>query len=134
MELFAKIRRDAARVEGLSIRGLAKRYQCGRETVRQALSDPLPPARKTAVRSSPRLEAFKYAIDVMLTEDTTAPKKQRIPPAGFCPLSTTGDNSYSSSFMISKKRPQHPVRWKGIRRMRLRVLLTTGSHAWRGGT
>ena len=97
MELFAKIRRDA-RDEGLSIRGLAKRYQSGREAVRQALSGPLPPARKTAVRSSPRLEAFKYAIDAMLTEDTTAPKKQRIPPAGSCPLSTTGDNSYSSSF------------------------------------
>lgn len=72
-ELFAKIRRDA-RVEGVSIRGLAKRYQSGRETVRQALSGPLPPARKTAVRSWPRLEAFKYAIDAMLTEDTTAPK------------------------------------------------------------
>ena len=35
MELFAKIRRDA-RVEGVSIRGLAKRYQVGRDTVRQA--------------------------------------------------------------------------------------------------
>jgi DNA-binding Lrp family transcriptional regulator len=34
MELFAKIRRDA-RVEGLSIRGLAKRHQIGRDTVRQ---------------------------------------------------------------------------------------------------
>lgn len=39
MELFARIRRDA-RVDGLSIRGLAKRYQIGRDTVRQALSDP----------------------------------------------------------------------------------------------
>ena len=41
-ELFAKIRRDA-RVEGLSIRGLAKRNQIGKDTVRQALSDPVPP-------------------------------------------------------------------------------------------
>jgi hypothetical protein len=32
MELFAKIRRDA-RVEDLSIRGLAKRYQSGREVM-----------------------------------------------------------------------------------------------------
>lgn len=76
MELFATIRRDA-RVEGLSIRGLAKRYQIGRDTVRQALSDPLPPARKTPMRSSPRLDPFKTAIDAMLTEDTTAPRKQR---------------------------------------------------------
>lgn len=76
MELFAKIRRDA-RVEGMSIRGLAKRHQVGRDTVRQALSDPVPPARKTPVRSSPRLDPFKAAIDGMLTADTTAPRKQR---------------------------------------------------------
>lgn len=76
MELFAKIRRDA-RVEGLSIRGLAKRHQVGRDTVRQALSDPLPPARKTPERSLPRLDPFKATIDAMLTEDTTAPRKQR---------------------------------------------------------
>jgi hypothetical protein len=76
MELFAKIRRDA-RVEGLSIRGLAKRYQVGRDTVRQALSDPVPPAPKTPERASPRLDPYKAAIDAMLTEDTTAPRKQR---------------------------------------------------------
>lgn len=76
MELFAKIRRDA-RVEGLSIRGLAKRYQIGRDTVRQALSDPVPPPRKTPERSWPRLDPFKLAIDDILIEDTTAPRKQR---------------------------------------------------------
>ena len=84
MELFAKIRRDAS-VEGASIRGLAKRYQIGRDTVRQALSDPLPPARKTPVRSSPRLDAFKHSIDAMLTEDTTAPPSSVILPAGSWP-------------------------------------------------
>lgn len=76
MELFARIRRDA-RIEGVSIRGLAKRYQIGRDTVRQALSDPVPPARKTPLRSSPRLDPSKEAIDAMLSEDTTAPRKQR---------------------------------------------------------
>lgn len=76
MELFAKIRRDA-RVEGLSIRGLAKRYEIGRDTVRQALSDPVPPPRKKPIRSSPRLDPFKTAIDAMLTEDTLGPRKQR---------------------------------------------------------
>ena len=63
---------ETPRVEGLSIRGLAKRYQIGRDIVRQALSDPVSPARKTRVGSSPRLDPFKPAIDAMLTEDTTA--------------------------------------------------------------
>ncbi|MHA7143039.1 MULTISPECIES: IS21 family transposase [unclassified Arthrobacter] len=76
MELFANIRRDA-RVEGLSIRELAKRYQVGRDTVRQALASPVPPSRKVPVRSAPRLDGFKPAIDAMLLEDTTAPRKQR---------------------------------------------------------
>jgi hypothetical protein len=76
MELLAKIRRDA-RVEGWSIRGLAKRYQVGRDTVRQALSNPVPPARKQPERNSPRLDPFKHVIDAMLVEDTTAPRKQR---------------------------------------------------------
>lgn len=76
VELFAGIRRDA-RVEGLSIRELARRYQVSRKTVRRALSSPVPPPRKTPQRISPRLEPFKSAIDAMLIEDTTAPRKQR---------------------------------------------------------
>jgi hypothetical protein len=55
MELLARIRRDV-RVDVLFIRGLAKRHQIGRDTVRQALSDPAPPARKSPVKSSRRLE------------------------------------------------------------------------------
>ncbi|MCU1517458.1 MAG: transposase [Pseudarthrobacter sp.] len=54
-----------------------KRGDIGRDTVRQAWSDSVPSARKTPVRSSPRLEPFKPVIDAMLTEDTTAPPKQR---------------------------------------------------------
>ena len=76
VELFADIRRDA-RVEGLSIRELARRHQVGRDTVRQALANPLPPSRKTPVRKSRRLDRFKPAIDVMLQADITAPRKQR---------------------------------------------------------
>lgn len=76
VELFADIRRDA-RVEGLSIRELARRHQVGRDTVRQALANPLPPPRKTPVRKSRRLDRFKPAIDVMLQADITAPRKQR---------------------------------------------------------
>jgi len=76
VELFAQIRRDA-RVEGVSIRELARRHQVARKTVRKALSSPVPPERKTPERSSPRLDPFKPAIDAMLVADTTAPRKQR---------------------------------------------------------
>lgn len=76
VELFAAIRRDA-RVEGLSIRELARRHGVGRPTVRTALREASPPPRKTRVRSAPRLEPFKAAIDAMLVADTTAPRKQR---------------------------------------------------------
>jgi transposase len=76
VELFAAIRRDA-RVEGLSVRALAERHGVHRRTVRQALASALPPPRKTPVRASPRLEAFKPAIDAMLRADLEAPAKQR---------------------------------------------------------
>lgn len=76
VELFAVIRRDA-RVEGLSIRGLAKRHGVHRRRVRQALASAVPPPRKRPVRVSPRLEPFKPVIDAMLRSDLDAPRKQR---------------------------------------------------------
>lgn len=76
MELFAAIRRDA-RVEGLGVRALARRHGVHRRTVRQALASATPPARKVPVRSSPRLDPFKDAIDAMLRADLDAPRKQR---------------------------------------------------------
>lgn len=76
VELFARIRRDA-RVEELSIRELARRHGVARATVRQALAQAEPPARKTPVRVAPKLDPFKPAIDAMLVEDLTAPRKQR---------------------------------------------------------
>lgn len=76
VELFEAIRGDA-RLEELSIRGLADRYGVHRRTVRQALESAEPPARKVPVRSAPRLEPAKALIDKMLREDVTAPKKQR---------------------------------------------------------
>lgn len=65
VELIARIRRDA-RVEGLSIRELARRHGVGGPTVRQALAQAEPPARKPRVRTAPRLDAFKLVIDEML--------------------------------------------------------------------
>jgi len=76
VELFARIRRDA-RIEGLSIRELARRHSVHRRTVRQALESAEPPERKPRRGVSHRLEPFKVAIDQMLVEDTTAPRKQR---------------------------------------------------------
>ena len=76
VELFARIRRDA-RIEGLSIRELARRHNVHRRTVRQALESAEPPERKPRRGVSHRLEPFKAAIDEMLVEDTTAPRKQR---------------------------------------------------------
>jgi transposase len=76
VELFAQIRRDS-RVEGLSVRALAVRYRVHRRTVRQALESATPPERKPRRGVSWRLEPLKAAIDAMLVEDTTAPRKQR---------------------------------------------------------
>jgi hypothetical protein len=76
VELFAAIRRDA-RVEELSIRQLAERHHVHRRTVRQALTSAVPPPRKVPVRESRVLEPLQPAIDRMLREDLTAPRKQR---------------------------------------------------------
>lgn len=76
VELFATIRRDA-RIEGLSIRALAKRHNVHRRTIRQALDSAEPPARKPPARSSPKLDPYKPAIDTMLRSDLDAPRKQR---------------------------------------------------------
>jgi hypothetical protein len=84
VELFADIRRDA-RVDGVSIRELARKYRVGRGTVRQALRDPVPPPRKTPVRRSPILEPFKAVIDAMLCADTTPRHVNNATPhGGFC--------------------------------------------------
>jgi transposase len=76
VELFEAIRRDA-RVEEISIRGLADRYGVHRRTVRQALAAAAPPDRKVPARVAPRLDPAKELIDDMLREDLDAPKKQR---------------------------------------------------------
>lgn len=77
VELYSEIRR-AARVEGLSVNALAKRFRVHRRTVRQALASPVPPDRKTPERRAPKLESFKPLIDDWLRENLIAPKKQRM--------------------------------------------------------
>ena len=54
VEQFERIRRDR-RDEGLSIRALSEKHKVHRRTVRQALADATPPARKVPVRVAPVL-------------------------------------------------------------------------------
>ena len=79
LELFAQIRRDA-RVEGLSIRELARRHGVHRRTVRQALESAEPPARQPRQQPAPKLDAVRELIDGMLRQDIDAPPKQRQTP------------------------------------------------------
>lgn len=76
VELFEAIRRDHRR-DGLSIRALSDKYEVHRRTVRQALASALPPQRRVAVRSAPKLDPAKSLIEAMLREDLAAPRKQR---------------------------------------------------------
>lgn len=76
MEQFERIRRDA-RDEELSIRALADRHRVHRRTVRQALADSTPPARKPPVRQAPVLGPYVATIQGWLTADLDAPRKQR---------------------------------------------------------
>lgn len=75
VELFAQIRRDA-RVDGLGVRVLARKYRIGRDVVWQALTLPESPPRKMPVCRAPKLERWKPVIDGMLRQDLDAPRKQ----------------------------------------------------------
>lgn len=74
--LFEQIRRDS-RVEGLSVRALAKRHRVHRRTVRQALASATPPEPARRRWQSRKIDPFVDAIDAMLRSDLTAPRKQR---------------------------------------------------------
>jgi transposase len=74
--VYEQIRRAHDR-EGLSVRALARRFGVHRRDVRRALASPVPPERKRAERSAPKLEAWKPLIEEWLAEDRSAPRKQR---------------------------------------------------------
>lgn len=77
MELFELIRRRHF-TEGQSVRRIARELHVHRRQVRQALADALPPARKQTERVSPVLTpAIQGVIDGWLSEDRSAPRKQR---------------------------------------------------------
>jgi transposase len=76
VEQFEGIRRDS-RDRGMSIRALAKRHGVHRRTVRQALADATPPARKVPERLAPAASPYVDLVRRWLIEDMSAPKKQR---------------------------------------------------------
>ncbi|THI95763.1 IS21 family transposase, partial [Nocardioides sp.] len=65
------------RDEELSIRALAEKHRVHRRTVRAALDQAIPPARKPPERVAPVLGPHVALIRSWLTADLTAPRKQR---------------------------------------------------------
>lgn len=76
VELFVEIRRGS-RMEGLSVRALAKKHGAHRRTVRQALMSAVPPETEKRRWCSHKIDPFIDAIDDMLRTDLEAPRKQR---------------------------------------------------------
>jgi transposase len=76
VELYAAIRFDWQRNQ-MSVRALADKYGVHRRTVREAIASPIPPPRRSPPRRTLVLDAVRDAVDAMLREDLTAPRKQR---------------------------------------------------------
>jgi transposase len=77
VELYARVRR-AVHVEGRSQREVAREFGLARKTVRKMLAYPAPPGyqRQKPVRR-PKLGPWQAAIDAILEEDKSRPRKQR---------------------------------------------------------
>jgi transposase len=76
VEQFERIRRES-RDDGLSVRALAARHGVHRRTVRAALADATPPARKAPVRGRPVLGVYEAKVRGWLVKDKDEPRKQR---------------------------------------------------------
>jgi transposase len=78
VELYERIRRDR-RVEETSIRGLARRYEVHRRTVRDALGSAVPTPRKTSVRDAPAMGPHRELVRGWLKAEIVdkVPLKQR---------------------------------------------------------
>ena len=77
MEFCLRVRR-ACHVEGMSIREAARVFGLHRDTVRKMLMFSLPPGYRRSVPSArPKLDPYSGAIDRILEEDKTRPRKQR---------------------------------------------------------
>lgn len=75
MELFESIRRGHR--DGFSIRELADSHRVHRRTVRQAIGDAVPPARKTPVRPRPASDPWESIVRAWLEADRLVHRKQR---------------------------------------------------------
>jgi transposase len=69
--------RGAAREEAPSVRELARRFEVHRRTVRQALVEATPPARKAPVRTAPAVGSHVDTVRGWLVADLAAPRRQR---------------------------------------------------------
>ncbi len=76
VEQFERIRRDR-RLEGLSIRELARKHKVHRRVVRQALASAVPPPRKETPRTGPVMGSYEETIRGWLIADQKVPRKQR---------------------------------------------------------
>ncbi|MGK2854037.1 MAG: IS21 family transposase [Microbacteriaceae bacterium] len=76
VEQFEGIRRGY-RDQDMSIRELAREHGVHRRTVRAALGDAVPPARKVPRRAAPVTGAYVEVVRAWLVADLLAPRKQR---------------------------------------------------------
>src|ERR1700751_4184935 len=77
VELYARVRR-AVHVEGRSQREVAREFGLARKTVRKMLAYPAPPGyqrQKPVLR--PKLGPWQDAIDAILEQDKSRPRRQR---------------------------------------------------------
>jgi len=109
VELYAAIRFDYQRNQ-MSVRALAEKYSVHRRTVREAIGSPIPPPRKSPPRRTSVLDAVRDAVEAMLVEDLTAPRKQRHTARRiFDRLQAEHDARVSYSYVakyVHRRRPQ----------------------------